>query len=182
MRQRAARSRSSRRTARFAEVSAQQESDLFWALRGGGGNFGVVTNFEYQLHPLEHPVFAGGKLYPYKDARAVLTALFELGAEDARRDDSLTVGHRRGRPQRPVPPGQVRRDRSALQLAIRRMATKADRAVGRSSASRWSTRWHPSPTCWRSSGPTGAAPPALPAGAGLLRQIRIPEFACRTRW
>ena len=33
------------------QVTAKQNPDLFWALRGGGGNFGVVTNFEYQLHP-----------------------------------------------------------------------------------------------------------------------------------
>jgi FAD/FMN-containing dehydrogenase len=46
------------------QVNAQQNPDLFWALRGGGGNFGVVTNFEYQLHPLDHPVLAGHPAVP----------------------------------------------------------------------------------------------------------------------
>lgn len=53
-------------------ASASQHEDLFWALRGGGGNFGVVTSFEYRLHPME-PTFAGGMvLYPMDQARDVL--------------------------------------------------------------------------------------------------------------
>ena len=58
---------------RLLTASASQHSDLFWALRGGGGNFGVVTSFEYRLHPME-PVFAGGMvLYPMDQAREVLS-------------------------------------------------------------------------------------------------------------
>ena len=57
---------------RLLTASASQHEDLFWALRGGGGNFGVVTSFEYQLHPME-PTFAGGMvLYPMDQARDVL--------------------------------------------------------------------------------------------------------------
>ena len=57
---------------RLLTASASQHEDLFWALRGGGGNFGVVTSFEYQLHAME-PTFAGGMvLYPMDQAREVL--------------------------------------------------------------------------------------------------------------
>ncbi len=52
-------------------VSETEEPDLFWALRGGGGNFGVVTEFEFQLHPVGQ-VLGGMVLYPLDQARDVL--------------------------------------------------------------------------------------------------------------
>ncbi|MGE5791555.1 MAG: FAD-binding oxidoreductase [Bacteroidota bacterium] len=55
-------------------VSAQQESDLFWAIRGGGGNFGVVTSFEFRLHPVGPEVHSGLVVYPADQARQVLRA------------------------------------------------------------------------------------------------------------
>jgi FAD/FMN-containing dehydrogenase len=55
----------------FLTASADQHPDLFWGLRGGGGNFGVVTSFEYQLHPVS-PVLAGMVLHPMAKAREVL--------------------------------------------------------------------------------------------------------------
>jgi FAD/FMN-containing dehydrogenase len=51
-------------------VSAGQEPELFWALRGGGGNFGVVTSFEYRLHPVAE-VLGGLVLYPLDEAADV---------------------------------------------------------------------------------------------------------------
>jgi hypothetical protein len=52
-------------------ASTQENPDLFWALRGGGGNFGIVTALEYQLHPVGK-VLGGMALYPQADAEDVL--------------------------------------------------------------------------------------------------------------
>lgn len=57
---------------RILRASATENADLFWALRGGGGNFGVVTNFEFQLHPLGPDVLAGLMVFPLSEAKAVL--------------------------------------------------------------------------------------------------------------
>ncbi|MEJ2129226.1 MAG: FAD-binding oxidoreductase [Woeseiaceae bacterium] len=53
-------------------VSAGQEADLFWAIRGGGGNFGVVSKFEYELHPFDRNVLSGMIAWPVAQARDVL--------------------------------------------------------------------------------------------------------------
>lgn len=53
-------------------ISDDQDADLFWAIRGGGGNFGVVTEFEYQLHPFERNVLSGSIIWPVEQARDVL--------------------------------------------------------------------------------------------------------------
>ena len=55
----------------FLTASASEHSDLFWGLRGGGGNFGVVTSFEYRLHPVDS-VLAGMVLHPMANAKDVL--------------------------------------------------------------------------------------------------------------
>jgi FAD/FMN-containing dehydrogenase len=56
---------------RLVRAGPDGDADLLWGLRGGGGNFGVVTAFEYRLHPLG-PVTAGTALYPMAGAREVL--------------------------------------------------------------------------------------------------------------
>jgi FAD/FMN-containing dehydrogenase len=55
----------------FLIADSDQNPDLFWAIRGGGGNFGIVTSFKYRLHPVG-PVTAGTILYPFEKAREVL--------------------------------------------------------------------------------------------------------------
>jgi len=62
-------------------VSASQEPDLFWAIRGGGGNFGVVTSFEFRLHRLGPEVYCGLVVYPLEQARAVLRAWRDFSRE-----------------------------------------------------------------------------------------------------
>ena len=54
------------------KASEQEHPDLFWALRGGGGNFGVVTQFEFQLHPVGPEILAGLIVFPHDQAKSVL--------------------------------------------------------------------------------------------------------------
>lgn len=59
-------------------VSASDEPDLFWAVRGGGGNFGVATVFEYRLHPLNPTVIAGHVDFPAAQVRDAIEFYAEL--------------------------------------------------------------------------------------------------------
>ncbi len=68
-------------------ASAEEHADLFWAMRGAGHNFGVVTSFEYQLHPV-HTVLGGMLLYPFDRAREVLRFYRSFSAEQP---DELTT-------------------------------------------------------------------------------------------
>jgi FAD/FMN-containing dehydrogenase len=62
-------------------ASADEHPDLFWALRGGGGNFGAVTAFEYALHDVGPTVFAGAVFYPGEHARSILDGYRRACAE-----------------------------------------------------------------------------------------------------
>jgi len=59
---------------RLVHTSETENPDLLWALRGGGGNFGIVTQFEFTLHPLPSPVYAGLIFYPAETAPELLRA------------------------------------------------------------------------------------------------------------
>lgn len=73
-------------TAKGELLSASQSEnpDLFWGVRGGGGNFGVVTSFEYRLHQVGPQVLGGSIVYPFDQAKKVLTAFsdYSLSAPD----------------------------------------------------------------------------------------------------
>jgi hypothetical protein len=72
---------------RLLTASADENEDLFWALRGGGGNFGIVTSFEYRLHPLDG-VLAGPVFHPADRAFDVLRFYRDF---TARLPDELSV-------------------------------------------------------------------------------------------
>ncbi len=61
-------------------ASDEENADLFWAIRGGGGNFGIVTSFEYRLHPLAE-VLAGPVFYPASEAESVMRFYREFTAD-----------------------------------------------------------------------------------------------------
>jgi hypothetical protein len=66
-------------------VSAQENPELFWGVRGGGGNFGVVTAFDFNLHPMQRQVIGGSILFPLEQAKSVLS--FYSDYEGTARDD-----------------------------------------------------------------------------------------------
>ncbi len=55
----------------FVTVSKDENSDLFWAIRGGGGNFGIVTSFKFQAHPVK-TVFGGPTLWPIEKTEEIM--------------------------------------------------------------------------------------------------------------
>src|SRR5438034_1140266 len=62
------------------KASAGENADLFWAIRGGGGNFGIVTRFEFRLHPVGPELLAGLIVYPLSEAKSVLQQYREFMA------------------------------------------------------------------------------------------------------
>ena len=72
----------------FVNASAESHEDLFWAIRGGGGNFGVVTRFEFALHPVGPLVYGGLVVLPLAEAR---DALFKYRAANAGMPEELSV-------------------------------------------------------------------------------------------
>jgi len=72
----------------LVHASAKEHADLFWGIRGGGGNFGIVTAFEFALHPVGPEILSGLIVHPFKEARAVLQYYREFCATAP---DELTV-------------------------------------------------------------------------------------------
>ena len=150
---------------KILKVNAQQEPDLFWALRGGGGNFGVVTSFEYQLHPLEHPVLAGTLLYPFAQARTVLNALFEMG-QKAPNELFLSGGIAVVDASAPFPAEKYAAFEAVYsgnpadgEKLLAPVVSKLGKPVFNDLVAK--------PYVQAQLGPTGSAPPAMPAGLGF---------------
>lgn len=85
---------------RLRHASAQENQDLFWGVRGAGGNFGVVTSFEFNLHPMSRQVIAGNLVYPIDRLRDVLEfyAEFSINAPDELQSDLIFGYPPGGRP------------------------------------------------------------------------------------
>jgi FAD/FMN-containing dehydrogenase len=66
---------------RLLRASAEENEDLFWGVRGGGGNFGVVTSFEFRLHPMQRQVLGGRITFPFDRAREALALYADYGPE-----------------------------------------------------------------------------------------------------
>ncbi|HEV3496828.1 MAG TPA: FAD-linked oxidase, partial [Actinomycetes bacterium] len=86
-------------------ASAEENPDLFWALRGGGGNFGVVTAFQFRLHPVGPQVLAGPVLYPAEQAGEVLRGFRDWAAGSP--DEVNTVVSLRLAPALPIIPERL---------------------------------------------------------------------------
>ena len=77
----------------IVRASAQDNPDLFWGLRGGGGNFGVVTSFEYNLHVVPPAMIGGMLVFPFVNGRELLGSFadFIAGASDEMYSDCAIV-------------------------------------------------------------------------------------------
>lgn len=69
-------------------ASATENADLFWAIRGGGGNFGVISSFEFDLHPVGPEVLSGLIVHPLAEAHSLLQSYRDICA---RAPDELTI-------------------------------------------------------------------------------------------
>jgi FAD/FMN-containing dehydrogenase len=89
----------------FLVASNDEHPELFWGLRGGGGNFGVVTSFKYQLHPLGPTVLAGLLVWPMTEAGEVLRFFRDFVAEAP--DEVGIMANLRLAPPLPIFPEQL---------------------------------------------------------------------------
>ena len=89
---------------RFVQASESENADLFWGVRGGGGNFGIVTRFEFRLNPVGPTVLAGPIFWPMSDSPRVLRFYRDWIADSP--DDLTTIIIHRMAPALPsVPAG-----------------------------------------------------------------------------
>jgi FAD/FMN-containing dehydrogenase len=101
---------------RLVRASESENADLLWGLRGGGGNFGIVTSFEFELHPLGPMVYGGPIFFP-GDAAADLLRTFREWSEDAP-DEITAVVNLTAAPPLPVIPEEWHGKKVAAFVAV----------------------------------------------------------------
>jgi FAD/FMN-containing dehydrogenase len=89
----------------LVRASADENSDLFWGLRGGGGNFGIVTEYEFRLHPVGPIVLAGPIFWPMEDSPEVLRFYRDWIADAP--DELMTIVIHRKAPAVPFVPTEL---------------------------------------------------------------------------
>ena len=126
--------------AEVLRVSADENADLFWALRGGGGNFGIVTSFEYRLFPVGPQILGGAIAWRGEDTRQVLQAYRDFSARAPRELTSVAV--LRNAPPAPWLPKEITANRSPPSLSATAETSKTAKPCWHRCAS-WG---RPSPT------------------------------------
>jgi FAD binding domain/Berberine and berberine like len=89
----------------FVTASAEQNADLFWGVRGGGGNFGIATEFEFRCVPLGPRILAGPVLWPMERSGEVLRFYRDWVADAP--DDLMTIIVHRKAPPLPIIPAEL---------------------------------------------------------------------------
>ena len=161
---------------RLVHASETENADLLWGLRGGGGNFGIVTQFEFDLHPLGPMIYAGPIFYPADAARDLLRA-FRDWAGDAP-DEITALVNLTTAPPLPVIPEEWHGKKVAAFVAastgpVERGRGARQRAPGRGRADRRPARPDALP------GDPDAARPAVAEGDPRLLQGDEPRAARR---
>ena len=144
-----------------ARASADENPDLYWAIRGGGGNFGVVTEFTFNLHEV-NTVVAGPTFWSLEDGAEVLSAYRDFilaGAAGAKRLLPLRLGAAGRSVPRGAAPPPGQRDRLVLRGRRRGSGRQGDGAAARAGAGAAAAR---------------RAADAAPGAPGRLRR-RLPE-------
>jgi len=100
---------------RLQRADRERNPDLFWALRGGGGNFGVATAFEFDLHPVGPQVWMAVPIYPLEQAGEVLPAFREY--MESAPDELMAIGVYWSAPEAPQVPERHRGQPVVILLA-----------------------------------------------------------------
>ena len=114
----------------LVRASATENAELFWAVRGGGGNFGVAVAFEYRLHPIGQRVLGGMVVYPLEQAREVLRHC-RTAMEEAPDELGLVAMVLTAPPMAPFPEALWGRAVFALALCYAGDLAEGERVVGR---------------------------------------------------